>query len=416
MFLACGLNHKSASLDAREKIASLMTDKHTLLQHLYELAIIHEVVILSTCNRTEIYCETHHPERVIQWFKELSELAEEHLYFHFSDQGIRHMLRVASGLDSMMLGEPQILGQMKQAFQEAQQAGTVQRQLRLLFQFIFQASKRIRTESDIGKNSISVAFAAVQWIGQQCAGNYSALKVFIIGSGETATLVAKYLQKQGVSQFMVASRTQDHATTLSLPLGAQALTISDIPQYLGQADIVISATTCPLPFITKSWVEHALEQREQAPMFFLDLAVPRDIETQVGSLPNVTLYNIDDLKDVVEQGVIERRSAAHRAELIIERETEAYARKERVRKSNHLICDYRNKMQRIAAQELERSLRKISAGQTHTEALLEFSQRLVSKLSHPPTMAIRKAAWDGQQELLELAHSLLSEPLYEKIP
>ncbi len=423
MFVACGLNHKTAPINVREKVALPPAMQDSLLNSLVSLPEINEAAILSTCNRTEIYCDTEEPEIIARWLAHEHQLPQDvlspFLYIHQGKQGIKHTLRVASGLDSMMIGEPQILGQMKQAYHQACRLGTVKSQLRPVFEYIFSASKRVRTHSGIGANPVSIAYAAVQLIGQLFT-NYRSLSVFLIGSGETASLVAKYLHQQGVHRFMVASRTIDNARKLADTFGGKTLSIGDIPQYLPQADVVISATACPLPFINKSLVEHALQQRNHAPMFFLDLAVPRDIETNVNELDNVHLYNVDDLQVMIEQGMNERRNAALQAEQLIESELDNYIRWHRSLRAKDVICDYRNHMQSLAQQELERALKKLSSGQNQQAVINEFSERLVNKLTHHPTTGLRQIAWDGREDLLSLAQYLfntntLCQTPYEEI-
>ncbi|WED42213.1 glutamyl-tRNA reductase [Legionella cardiaca] len=411
VFVACGLNHKTAPLDVREKVALPLSMQEALLHNLVELPTVNEAAILSTCNRTEIYCDTDEPESLAPWLANQHQLAPEllspYLYVHHGHHGIRHTLRVASGLDSMMLGEPQILGQMKQAYQHACKLGTVKTNLRYVFQYIFSACKRIRNRSGIGSNPVSIAYAAVQLIGKLFT-DYKTLKVFIIGSGETSTLVAKYLHKQGVKDFLIASRTNENAKQLAAAFAGRALAIGDIPQYLSQADVVVSATACPLPFIDKSLVEHALTKREGAPMFFLDLAVPRDIEADVGELDAVHLYNIDDLQLMIEKGMDERREAALQAEQLIESELDNFIRWHRSLRAKDLICDYRNYMQNLAQQELERAQGKLRAGHSQDIVLNELCARLVNKLTHHPTVGLRQVAWDGREELLDLAQYLFN--------
>ncbi|KTD31081.1 glutamyl tRNA reductase [Legionella maceachernii] len=409
VFVACGLNHKTAPINVREKIALPLSMQGSLLSSLVSLATVNEAAILSTCNRTEIYCDTDEPESIAPWLARQHQLAPEALtpyfYTHHGHQGIRHTLRVASGLDSMMLGEPQILGQMKQAYQYACQLGTVKTNLRQVFEYVFSASKRIRNRSGIGTNPVSVAYAAVQLISRLFS-DFQALNAFLIGSGETATLVAKYLHKQGVRNFFVASRTSDNAKQLAAAFDGKALTIGDIPQYLAQADVVISATACPLPFINKSLVEHALNKRANAPMFFLDLAVPRDIEPDVADIKAVHLYNIDDLQSMIVKGMDERRFAALQAEQLIESELDNYIRRHRSLRAKDVICDYRNRMQDLAQQELQRAQEKLSAGHCQTHVLQELCDRLVNKLIHHPTVGLRQAAKDGREEILDLIHYL----------
>ncbi|MGL6030093.1 MAG: glutamyl-tRNA reductase [Legionella sp.] len=414
VFVACGLNHKTAPISVREKVALPPAMHDSLLNSLLNLPEVNEAAILSTCNRTEIYCDTNDPQVLAGWLAHEHQLSYDSLspflYLHEGTQGIKHTLRVASGLDSMMIGEPQILGQMKQAYQQACRLGSVKNRLRPVFEYVFSASKRVRTQSGIGANPVSIAYAAVQLIGQLFS-NYSSLNVFLIGSGETASLVTKYLHQQGVHRFMVASRTLENAQKLATAFGGKTLSIGDIPQYLSHADVVISATACPLPFINKSLVEHALKQRNQAPMFFLDLAVPRDIESNVGELANAHLYNVDDLQNMIEKGMDERRLAALQAEQLIDSELDNYIRWHRSLKAKDLICDYRSQMQSLAQQELQRALKKISAGVQHDTVLSEFSERLVNKLTHSPTTALRQIAWDGREDLLSLAQYLFNSTM-----
>jgi glutamyl-tRNA reductase len=418
VFIACGVNHKTAPVNVREQLALPVVGQESLLSRLVDIPTVNEAAILSTCNRTEIYCDTEEPEQLIPWIAKEHHLSldtlEPHLYLYQGHQGVRHTLRVATGLDSMMLGEPQILGQMKQAYHQACRVGSIKTNLRHLFQYVFSATKRIRHQSGIGQNPVSIAYAAVQLI-RTIFTDFNQLKVFIIGSGETATLVAKYLQKAGVNRFMIASRTQENASFLAQSLTGDVLSISDIPQRLCEADVVISATACPLPFINKTMVLNALNQRHLSPMFLLDLAVPRDIEASVGELENVHLYNIDDLKSVVDKGLHERQHAALEAEQLIDVELENYIRWHRSNHAKNIICDYRQQMQLLAQKELERSKRKLLTGECHYDVLTEFSERLLNKLTHRPTLGLRHAAWDNRQELLDLAQYLFDQSTYEKI-
>lgn len=414
MFVACGLNHKTAPLSVREKIALPVAMQDQLLRQLINLPAIHEAAILSTCNRTEIYCHTSDPTQLMPWLKEEYQLPHSTMtssfYMHQGNDGIRHVLRVASGLDSMMVGEPQILGQMKQAYQQACQAGTARQHLRQIFPSVFSASKRIRNQSGIGNNPVSIAYAAVQ-LASQLFDDFSALNVFIIGSGETSSLVVKYLQQQGANRFMIASRTRENAALLANQFSGEALSISDIPAYLPQADIIISATACPLPFISKTLVHNALEQRDQKPMFFLDLAVPRDIEPEVNELDGAHLYNIDDLQSIIEKGMNERLDAAQYAEQLIDAELDNYIHWHRSLRAKQVIRKYRTQMQDIAQIELQRAMQQLSAGHCQHTVLTEFSDRLVNKLTHRPTVGLRRAARDNRNELLDLTQYLLSPPI-----
>lgn len=407
VFVACGLNHKTAPLEMREKIAFIPTRQEEMLHTIMRLPSVKEATLLSTCNRTEIYCDTNDPAQLSEWLayehKVPIHQLQTHLYHHQEEDGIRHTLRVASGLDSMMLGEPQILGQLKQAYQQACQQGAVKSTLRSVFEYVFSASKRVRNLSGIGTNPVSISYAAVQLIGQQFKA-LNTLKVLLIGSGETSSLVAKYLHQAGVEQFMVSSRTQDNATKLAAQFSGETINIGDIPHRLHTADVVISATACPLPFINKSLVQHAMEQRQQRPMFFLDLAVPRDIEANVATLENVHLFNIDDLQQIIETGMDQRRSCALQAEQLIESELDNYIRWHRSLRADDLIRAYRKKMEDLAHEEVMRATQKLHGDHSHEVIIRELSQRLVNKLSHHTTVGFRKLAKDAQLDTLELAN------------
>ena len=412
-FITYGLNHKTAPLEIREKFALSLDQQNILLCQLLDNQIAAEAAILSTCNRTEIYCDTPDPERLIDWFALQHHLnpnlLSPHCYLHHNHDGIRHTLRVASGLDSMMLGEPQIFGQMKEAFQNACRLGTIKTNLRPIFEYVFKASKRIRTLSDIGNNPVSIAYAAAQLV-KKAFPNLSESQVFLIGSGETASLVASYLHKQGVGKFLVASRTRENAIKLAAPFNGEPLSINEIADYLPKADIIISATACPLPFITKNCVAQALAARNNKPMFFLDLAVPRDIEANVGDLPHITLTNIDELQNTISHNLSQRQNAAIEAEQMIEFELDNYIRWHRGINAKRIICNYRDAMHEMAQHELKRSLIQLSEGSNQQQVMEELCYRLVNKLTHAPSVGMRQAAFDGQDHLLNLVNYLYTIP------
>ena len=409
MFIACGINHKTAPIDIREQVAFPIEEQPLLLNQFVQRSGVNEVAVLSTCNRTEIYCHTNQHQNLIPVLAELKNLSvkdiKPYFYQHNESRGVHHALRVASGLDSMMLGEPQILGQLKQAYHTARNAGTINKNLQTTFEYVFSASKRIRNNSGIGQNPVSIAFAAVQLLNK-IYSQLTDLNVLIIGSGEMSTLIAKYLQKNGVTKFMVASRSQEKADLVAAPVQGNALTIGDIPQYLEKADIVISATACPLPFITKNMIQQALSKRAQKPMFLLDLAVPRDIEKDIKSLENAYLYNIDDLRLMAEKGMEERKSAAVYAERLVNYELDNYLQWHRSLKANEIICHFRSQMQEMAQLEIDRAQQKMAAGHCQTTIMNEFAARLINKMMHSPTIGLKTAATENRQDILELAKYL----------
>ncbi|OGV32568.1 MAG: glutamyl-tRNA reductase [Legionellales bacterium RIFCSPHIGHO2_12_FULL_35_11] len=406
VFVACGLNHKTAPLNIREKFAIASENSDQLLHNFSASLNINEVAILSTCNRTEIYCSTDNPDKIIPWVANTHQIPNSsiipYFYTHCEKAGIRHLLRVGSGLDSMMLGEPQILGQIKQAYNLALEAGTIGSQLDSVFQYIFQTCKKIRNLSDIGKNPTSISYAASQLVGQ-IFNNFANLNVFLIGSGETATLVAKYLQEAGVKKFMVTNRSQDKADILSKKLSGRSIPILDIAAHLSEADVIISATSCPLPFISKSMVESALLKRNSKPMFFLDLAVPRDIEQDIIKLGDaVHLYNIDDLQNVTANGLQAREKAAKKAENLIDKELSSYIDWQSNKKTDQIISNYHAYMQRISNLELLRATNKLSKGECPYLVLSEFRHRLTNKLTHIPKVGLRQLANTNQDKLQNL--------------
>lgn len=420
VFIAGGLNHKTAPLHVRETLALSNEQQKCLLDALLDSPVVNEALILSTCNRTEIYCDSQDPDFLLPWFAKYwgltSEQTQTYFYVLHGHKAIHHLLRVATGLDSMMLGESQILGQIKQAFQNADTHGAMGTNLRQIFQFLFGASKRIRNQTGIGLHATSVAFAGAKLIQQHYA-DISPLSVLLIGSGETASLVAKYLHQQGCRSFTIASRGSEHANKLAAQYAGHMIDIHHLETALLHADIVVTATACPYPFISVAMMQHVLAHRHQPSLFLLDLAVPRDIEPQVGHLPTIRLYNLDDLESLAQEGMQQREAAAQHAEKLINYELQTFIDQHRVVRVKALICDYRSTMQELAEQELQRAMQKLSNGTNQFEVMLEFSQRLIKKFAHIPTIGLRQAALDQRDEILDWAHYLFhnTQQSYEDI-
>lgn len=406
-FIACGLNHKTAPLKVRETVALTNEQQKNLLDLLLDLPEVNEAAILSTCNRTELYCDIENPTLLLPWIADYFQLSlaqvQEYWYVFMDRKAIQHLLHVASGLDSMMLGESQILGQMKQAYQNAEIQGAVGSEFRQIFPFVFGASKRIRNQSGIGQHATSVAFAGAKLIQQHV--NIDQSSVLLIGSGETASLVAKYLHQQGCQHFIVASRSAEHSHKLADRYAGQIIDIQDLETALSQVDIVVSATACPYPFISEQMMRQVIHQRQKS-LFLLDLAVPRDIEPNVSQLPNITLYNIDDLERMTQEGLQQRQTAAEHASKLIDYELKTFLQQHRALRAKDLICDYRNTMESLAEQELQRAMQKLAKGMNQLEVMAEFSQRLIKKFTHIPSVGLRQAALDQRDDMLDLAHSL----------
>lgn len=409
--LAVGINYNTAPVSIRERLAFPAEILESSLQELWHLKEISEAAILSTCNRTEFYCKstTANKQILIDWVAESRKInpAEftPYLYYHTDSQLIRHMFRVACGLDSMILGEPQILGQMKTAYQAAYEAGTLGKQLGKLFQYTFSAAKKVRTDTAIGSSPVSVAFAAVQ-LAQQIFDKLSDQTALLIGAGETIELAARHLSQQGVGRIIVANRTYDKAHTLASQFNGYAIALSELPTHLAEADIVISSTASQLPILGKGRVESAVKKRKHKPMFMVDLAVPRDIEAEVEQLSDVYLYTIDDLQNTIDQNMNSRRQAAEQAEEIIDTEVEHFLAWLRSQGAQSTIRDYRYQAEQMRDEALQKALALLRNGASPEEALNRLAHSLTNKLIHTPSIQIREAGENERHDLIAAAREI----------
>lgn len=412
-FLAIGINHKTAAVDVRERVAFSPEQLAEALQRMRVDTATQEVAILSTCNRTEIYCSQDAPDadRVLRWLADYHGLPAEQLtgssYQYQESAAVRHMMRVASGLDSMVLGEPQILGQMKDAWQAARTAGTLGPQLDRLFQSTFNTVKQVRTDTAIGENPVSVAFAAVS-LSRQIFSDLRRSTALLIGAGETITLVARHLYQQGVSKIIVANRTLERAQLLSDELGGRAIVLNQIPDVLAECDIVISSTASPLPILGKGAVERALRRRRHKPMFMVDIAVPRDIEPEVGRLADVYLYTVDDLHEVIEENLRSRQGAADAAERLIELGTDEFMQRLRALAAVDVLRRYRQKAEALRDQELTRALSRLQRGGDPAAVMSEMARALTNKLLHDPSVQLKQMTAEGRADALALAQELFA--------
>lgn len=410
--LAVGFNHKTAPLAMRERIAFGPDILVGALRSLTGLTPIREGCILSTCNRTEIYCSVNADGEtlVIDWLGRFHGLKPAHiplyLYTRLDREAIAHLLRVASGLDSMVLGEPQILGQVKTAFQVARDSGATGKLLGRLFQNAFAVAKQVRTDTAIGNSPVSVAFAAVS-LARQIFSDLRAQTALLIGAGETIELAARHLRQHEVGRILIANRTVERAHGLATQLDGYAIALTEVANHLPQTDILIASTASPLPILGKGTVERALKQRKHRPIFMVDLAVPRDIEPEVGELDDIYLYTVDDLQDVVAEGLRSRREAAEQAEEIIDFHTEEFLRWLRSLDAVTLIQDYRDRAERLRDQVLAKALRQLEGGKPPAEVVGFLAHTLTNKLLHGPSIRLRQAGQEGREELLEAANELL---------
>ena len=410
--ITLGLNHNTAPISVRERLAFPAECVIDSLRNLISLPTIEEAAILSTCNRTEVYCGLHDedPEPILEWLEREQRLNRKDflpfLYTHLDSSTIRHMFRVASGLDSMVLGEPQILGQMKLAYQTASQAGTLGKTLGKLFQHTFSAAKKVRTDTAIGSSPVSVAFAAIR-LAQRIFEDLRQQTAILIGAGETIELTARHLAENHIGELIIANRTYDRAHLIAQRFNGFAISLHELPQHLSKADIVVSSTASPLPILGKGSVESAIKARRHKPMFMLDLAVPRDIEPEVESLRDVYLYTVDDLKNTIEENIRSRQEAAKQAEEIIDVEVVHFLNWLRAQDATSTIRELRAQAERLRDEALNRAMRGLNSGQlTPEESLNYLAGLLTNKLTHQPSTKIREAATHEREDLLLAAREL----------
>jgi len=406
-----GVNHKTASVAVREKIAF----GEAIIPHaLHELSAwcnTDSCVILSTCNRTEIYLDALNADAAKKWLEQYCKIDlakfKNCLYQYQNLDAILHMMNVACGLDSMLLGEPQILGQMKAAFNYAKAAQTLTNNLERAFNVTFACAKKVRTETNIGENPVSIAFAAVN-LAKQIFSDLGEASVLLIGAGETISLVAKYLQQANVKQITVANRTQEKAGELAAQFNnANSALLVEIPQLLVSSDIVISSTASPLPILGKGAVEAALKKRKHRPIFMLDLAVPRDIEVQVADLADVYLYNVDDLQQLISRNLKIRQEAARQAGEIIQQQAADFMQFLQMQKASDLLRQFRLNAQNMADLELQKAVQMLKNGAPAEQVLVKFKHNLTNKLMHAPTVGMKHLAGNFGGESLIFAATLL---------
>ena len=409
--IALGLNHLTAPIALRERVA---IDVDAAPPALIELAAqpgVDEALILSTCNRTELYCSVREgAERAPEaWLHAHNQMTpgrlDEFLYRHTDGDAVRHVFRVATGLESMVLGEPQILGQVKDAWRAARSANTLQAPMDRLLQNAFAVAKRVRTETRIGTGPVSVAFTAVRLVEQAFADLRDSC-VLLIGAGDTIELAVRHLIERGVKRLIVANRTIETAQALVNPVGGYAIALADLPKHLAEADIVISATAGREPILGVPMLRDALHQRRRRPMLLIDLAVPRDIDPAAAELPDVFLYTIDDLQQAIESGRRSREASVREAEAIIDLQVERYLAWRRAAEFDRPLRAYRASAEAQRDEVLARAREMLANGRDPHEALDFLANTLTGKLLHAPSVRLHEAAEHGDQALLDAATRL----------
>ena len=421
--LALGINHKTASVNLRGKVAFDEQKRQLALLQVQQQNLAESVVILSTCNRTELYFHNSEitpqeeseenqawRERCFEWFANIHQLEHtelrECLYFKQNMQAAQHLMRVACGLDSLILGEPQILGQVKQAYHASedfyQTSGGISTKLSRLFQRTFATAKRVRTETDIGASAVSVAYAACG-LARQIFDNFGKLRFLLVGAGETIELVARYLIQHGAKNIMIANRTAQRAEQLSekLETPMQILSLSALQIGLNQADVVISSTGSPDTLITQSMVKEAQKNRQFAPMLLIDIAVPRDIDEKAGDVDAVYAYSVDDLQNIIQRNLAQRQQAAEQAAEIVDEECKAFFEWLKQQQSSDLIKRYRQDAEALRQELLAKAIQDLTLGRDSEKVLHDLSYKLTNHLLHAPTQALQEMAKKGNSQGLQ---------------
>ena len=411
--IALGLNHTTAPVEIREKVAFSGEILPGVLSELKQQHGIEEVAILSTCNRTEIYCslDQANQHELMDWLSRFHNLKLQDirpfLYSHPDGKAVKHMLRVACGLDSMVLGEPQVLGQLKSAYKTAVSAGSVGQLLGRLFQHSFHVAKEIRSNTEIGNHPVSIAFAAVR-LGQQIFGNLNDRTALLVGAGETIELTARHLHDKGLQRMIIANRTLERSQHLANEFSAYAISLDDIAEHLDEADIIITSTGSPVPLITSDMIKQAIRKRKHRPIYIVDIAVPRDVEPAVGKLDDVYLYTVDDLQGVIDENMKNREQAAKQAEEIIDTQVSQFMDWMSTLDTVSTIRAIRDNAELMQQEVLDAALRRLRMGEEPEAVLRELARSLSNKLIHAPSVQLRSSTPDQKDELVRAARTLFA--------
>jgi glutamyl-tRNA reductase len=398
--LLVGLNHKTAPVALREKLAFNDAASTEGLRSLVDGECVNEGLIVSTCNRVEILASSEkdnfaeaefHIKRFLSKARNVS-LSDfsEHLYTHIDDEAVRHIFRVASSLDSLVVGEAQILGQVRKAYSQAVEAGTAGRVLNRLVHHTFHVAKRVRTETGVAANAVSISYMAVE-LGRKIFSSLKDKTVMLLGAGEMAELAAKHLVNGGASKVLVVNRTFETAETLAQTFGGEAVSFENLSQHLHRADIVICSTGAPDFVITQEMARHALQARRNRPAFFIDISVPRNVDPKIGDINNLFVFDVDDLESVVASNIREREREATRAELLVESEVMQFQQSLRAMDIGPSIGAIRQQMQEIARAEFARHRAKLNLTSEQEEAVEKLLISTANKISHPVMQSIRDA-------------------------
>ena len=407
--LVLGINHHSAPLEVREKLAIPQEGQPEALADLAARSGASEVVLVSTCNRTEVICSAEDAAPVRGWLEAAASRSgvdlAPYLYCHVDEAAVRHAFRVAAGLDSMVLGEPQILGQVKQSVRNAEGAGTLGSTLSRLYQNAFAVAKQVRTETALGAQSISMAATALK-LAQNIFGDLARTRVLLIGVGEMVELAAAYFAAQQPQEVVVANRTLARGEAFAERFNATAISLADLPGRIAEFDVIVTGTASTLPIIGKGLMERALKARKRRPIFIVDFAVPRDVEAEVASLEDVFLYTVDDLGGIVQENAESRRAAVAAAEALVERQVDAFRHWQGARAAVPAIVELRRRADSYRETELAKAKGRLARGEDPAEVLEGLAKGLANKFLHHPSQALSRAR-AGEREALARAIEVL---------
>ncbi len=420
-FFALGVNHQTASVELREKIAFNPEKLSALLASQSQHTDLNKMVVVSTCNRTEVYAMSENVDMVLNWLAQVNSIdvkqLANHVYRYEDAQAVTHLMRVASGLDSLMLGEPQILGQVKTALALAKDSETVSPELNQIFEYAFYAAKRVRSETAVGSHAVSMGYAVAQ-LAIQVFSKPEELTVMVVAAGEMNSLVAKHLAEMGVGKVLICNRTRARAESLAQEIAhrvkVEIIEFDQLAENLHRADVISSCTGSLHQVIHFKDVKAALKKRRYQQMLLVDLAVPRDIDAKVETLDGVYLYGVDDLQSVIEENLAQRRQAAVEAEVMVNQLATELVTQQKIKGAGGTIQQYREHGDVLRQEELAQALLQLQKGESAEKVLQEFSHRLTQKLLHPASILLREAAKAEDPEGLEVLQNSLSDVIEKR--
>ncbi|MEI2514272.1 glutamyl-tRNA reductase [Acinetobacter soli] len=415
-FFALGVNHQTASVELREQVAFNAERLRDLLNQQHRHADLNDMVVVSTCNRTEVYAMTEHADLILNWLAETNGIEIKqllhHVYRYQDAQAVTHLMRVASGLDSLMLGEPQILGQVKSALALSKDAQTVSSDLNRIFEYAFYAAKRVRSETAVGSHAVSMGYAVAQ-LALQVFSQPEKLTVMMVAAGEMNTLVAKHLAEMGVAKVIICNRSQARAEQLSQEIAHQVeveiIAFDQLADNLHRADVVSSCTGSLHQVIFYQDIKAALKKRRYNQMLLVDLAVPRDIDPKVETLDGVYLYGVDDLQSVIDENLAQRRQAAVEAEVMVSQLASQLLTQQKILQAGSTIHAYRAHSEQQQQLELGKALADLQKGQAPEEVMTQLAHRLTKKLMHPTSILLREAAQHEHPDYFEWMKNQLND-------